>query len=83
MQSEHSLPVWEYNPLEQRWKNKIFTKQHHATDTNEFRVLTYNVWFSQMHQGIRFEGLCDILNKSQADIIGLQEGSSNFQSNLS
>ena len=68
-----SIPVWEYSKKGQGWTQKHSGKDRQPCYCDEFRVLTYNIWFSDKYQPIRFQGLCDILNKSEAHIIGLQE----------
>jgi hypothetical protein len=70
-----SIPLWEYSKEEHRWIQKQPDKDYKKSFSDEFRVLTYNIWFSDQYQPIRFHGLCDILNKSNAQIIGLQESS--------
>ena len=75
MEYTFSIPIWSYQSDEQKWKEKtMMNEEIHDYYPNEFRVLTYNIWFSNEYQPIRFQGLCDILKQSQADIIGLQEG---------
>ena len=72
-QEAFSIPVWEYSKEKQGWMQKQPDKNGPKTNYDEFRVLTYNIWFSDKYQPMRFQGLCDILNKSEAQVIGLQE----------
>ncbi len=75
-QGTFSIPLWEYNQQGQGWIQKQPDKECQRKNNNdEFRVLTYNIWFSDKYQPMRFQGLCDILNKSEAHVIGLQESS--------
>ncbi len=70
---EFSIPLWEYNKEGHGWLRKQFDKDRPNNDWDKFRVVTYNIWFSDKYQPHRFNSLCDILNKSNAQIIGLQE----------
>ncbi len=74
-QQELSIPLWEFNKERHAWLRKQHDKDCHTNDCDSFRVVTYNIWFSEKYQPLRFQGLCDILNKSDAQIIGLQESS--------
>ena len=53
---------------------KKFTSGDERISREALRVLSYNIWFSDKYQPTRFQGLCQILQESQADVIGLQEG---------
>jgi hypothetical protein len=70
-----SIPLWGYSKKEHRWVQKQLDKDHKKDHLDEFRVVTYNIWFSDQYQPMRFNGLCNILSKSDAHIIGLQESS--------
>jgi hypothetical protein len=72
-QQELSIPLWEFNKERHGWLQKQHENDHHTNDWDRFRVVTYNIWFSEKYQLLRFKGLCDILIKSDAQIIGLQE----------
>ena len=74
-QQELSIPLWEFNKESHGWLQKQHDKDYHTNDWDRFRVITYNIWFSEKYQPLRFKSLCDILNKSDAQIIGLQESS--------
>jgi hypothetical protein len=74
-QQELSIPLWAYNTEKHEWIPKQHDREHQKNDWNRFRVVSYNVWFSEEYQPMRFQSLCDILNKSDAQIIGLQESS--------
>ncbi|CAF3280726.1 unnamed protein product [Rotaria sp. Silwood2] len=75
---DFSIPLWEYNNQTYAWSQKSPYQNKTTIEWKYFRVLTYNIWFSKNYQSMRFNGLCDILNKSQPQIIGLQESSFNF-----
>jgi hypothetical protein len=68
------IPLWEYNKGRQIWSQKQQGTDYRKNNWDRFRVITYNLWFSDEFQPMRFSGLCDILYKSDAQIIGLQEG---------
>ncbi|CAF3025100.1 unnamed protein product [Rotaria sp. Silwood2] len=72
-EEEFSIPLWKYNREKKRWSQKQLDQNNSTIHLEKFRVVTYNVWFSGEYQSMRFKSLCDILNKSQAQIIGLQE----------
>jgi antibiotic biosynthesis monooxygenase (ABM) superfamily enzyme len=72
-QQVFSIPLWEYSKERQGWIQKQSDNNYQTNNWDGFRVLTYNIWFSDKYQPMRFKGLCDILNKSEAHIIGLQE----------
>ncbi len=72
-QQESSIPLWEYNKERHGWSQKQHDKDNEKSDWDRFRVVTYNIWFSDKYQPMRFKSLCDILNNSNAQIIGLQE----------
>jgi hypothetical protein len=74
-QGVFSIPLWEYSKIGRGWTHKQSGKDHQQSYCDEFRVLTYNIWFANQYQPMRFQGLCDILSKSDAHIIGLQESS--------
>jgi endonuclease/exonuclease/phosphatase family metal-dependent hydrolase len=74
-QEAFSIPFWEYNREAHGWIQKQPDKYYQKNHWDGFRVLTYNIWFSDKYQPMRFKGLCDILNRSDAHIIGLQESS--------
>jgi hypothetical protein len=74
MQQEiYSIPLWGYNKEIHQWSQQQYDKDYQKNDWDRFRVVTYNIWFSDKYQPHRFNSLCDILNKSNAQIIGLQE----------
>jgi len=75
IQQELSIPMWEYNKEKHGWLQKQYDKDYRKSNWDKFRVVTYNIWFSEKYQPMRFKSLCDILNKSDAQIIGLQESS--------
>ncbi|CAF1114629.1 unnamed protein product [Rotaria sp. Silwood1] len=81
-EEEFSIPLWEYNQQSQRWSQKQPGQYNSTLHWDKFRVVTYNIWFSEDYQPIRFRSLCDILNKSQAQIIGLQEMTANILQQL-
>ncbi|CAF1492393.1 unnamed protein product [Rotaria sordida] len=81
-EEEFSIPLWEYNKERQRWLQKQPDQNNQTIYWEKFRVITYNIWFSENYQPIRFNSLCDILNKSQAQIIGLQEMTTNILQQL-
>ena len=72
-QQEASIPLWEYNKEKHGWIQKQYDRDYQKNDWDRFRVVTYNIWFSEKYQPLRFNSLCDILCKSDAQIIGLQE----------
>lgn len=76
MTEESSIPLWTYCSDQKQWKQKTISMTFYPTEneTEALRVLTYNIWFSNEYQPLRFQGLCHILNHSAADVIGLQEG---------
>lgn len=78
MQQAFSIPLWRYSKEKHAWLPGQPDNSDQKSRLNEFRVLTYNVWFSLKYQPMRFQGLCDILNRSDAQIIGLQESSCFF-----
>ena len=49
-------------------------EESNGNQLGEFRVSTYNIWFDDQYQPMRFQSLCNILSQSEAEIIGLQEG---------
>jgi len=75
LQQELSIPLWEYNQERHGWLRRQHDTDHQKSEWNRFRVVTYNIWFSEKYQPMRFQSLFDILNKSDAQIIGLQESS--------
>ena len=75
---ELSIPLWQYNTEKYGWAQKQYDSGDPKYDWDRFRVVTYNIWFDNIYQPIRFNSLCDILNKSNAQIIGLQESSCFF-----
>lgn len=75
MDDEIVIPLWNYDGNRKRWQETRINNQFHGDPISEFQVLTYNVWFANKYQPMRFENLCDVLNKSQAHVIGLQESS--------
>lgn len=77
-EEEISIPLWEYNRQKHKWLQKQFDKDYEKNSCEKFRVVTYNIWFSKNYQPMRFNALCDILNKSNAQIIGLQESLNYF-----
>ncbi|CAF3418826.1 unnamed protein product [Rotaria sp. Silwood2] len=79
---DFSIPLWEYNNQTYAWSQKSPYQNKTTIEWKYFRVLTYNIWFSKNYQPMRFNGLCDILNKSQAQIIGLQEMTKNILQQL-
>lgn len=81
MENEITLPIWSYQQNSRKWEARKINDDPQGNHLGEFRVLTYNVWFSNEHQPMRFQGLCHLLQQSQADIIGLQEGLLNLHRN--
>ncbi|CAF3118352.1 unnamed protein product [Rotaria sp. Silwood2] len=81
-QQEFSIPLWEYNKEKQKWLQKQYDNNNQMNNWNKFRVVTYNIWFSDDYQPMRFNSLCDILNRSEAQIIGLQEMTTNILQHL-
>lgn len=73
IQQQSTIPLWEYDEQKHAWKPKESKKYSSGCSWEKFRVLTYNIWFSDKYQPMRFQSLCDILSKSNAQIIGLQE----------
>lgn len=61
---------WEENSLDflnaENKKNSIDEKM-------KLRVVTYNIWFDSFEKAKRLNFLIDLLEKDQADIVGLQE----------
>ncbi|CAM2697093.1 unnamed protein product [Rotaria socialis] len=80
---EFSIPLWEYNKQKREWAPKQRGQNSQTHTCENFRVVSYNIWFSEDYQPTRFNSLCDILNKSQAQIIGLQEMTKNILQQLS
>ncbi|CAF3791537.1 unnamed protein product [Rotaria magnacalcarata] len=80
---EFSIPLWEYNKQKHEWTLKQHGQNNRTHTWENFRVVSYNIWFSEDYQPTRFNSLCDILNKSQAQIIGLQEMTKNILQQLS
>lgn len=74
-QQESSIPLWEYSQERHGWFEKQYDKDNQKSNWDRFRVVTYNIWFSEKYQPLRFKSLCGILNRSDAQIIGLQESS--------
>ncbi|CAF1272631.1 unnamed protein product [Rotaria sordida] len=72
-EEEFAIPLWEYNNERYTWSQKPHYQNKSTSHWKNFRVLTYNIWFSKNYQPMRFNSLCDILNKSEAQIISLQE----------
>ena len=72
-QEVYSIPLWKYNEQSQVWSSERSDQKQSTVRWDKFSVVTYNIWFAKDYQSLRFDGLCDILNKSQAQIIGLQE----------
>ena len=70
-----SIPLWEYGKEGQGWTQRQPGKDQQENQWEEFRVVTYNIWFSDQYQPMRFNSLCEILKKSDAHIIALQESS--------
>lgn len=75
-QQVYSLPMWTFKKDKQIWIQTQGITDQPKKCYEQIRVVTYNIWFSDKYQPMRFENLCQILNQSQAQIIGLQE--SNF-----
>jgi hypothetical protein len=71
---DFAIPLWEYNREKHIWSQKQQGIDYGKSDWDRFRVVTYNLWISDKFQPMRFRGLCDILSKSKAQVIGLQEG---------
>ena len=69
----YSIPLWWYKKDQQSWIQIQPNGNQSKKIIEEFRVVTYNIWFSEKYQPMRFESLCQILNQSNAQIIGLQE----------
>jgi hypothetical protein len=72
-QQEFSIPLWEFNKERHGWSQRQYDTVGPSKNWDGFRVVTYNIWFSDKYQPMRFKSLCDILNRSNAQIIGLQE----------
>ncbi|CAF0897228.1 unnamed protein product [Rotaria sordida] len=79
---EFSIPLWKYNKEKHEWREKQDNENNPTIYLDKFRVVTYNIWFSDEYQPMRFNSLCNILNKSQAQIIGLQEMTPNILQQL-
>ncbi|UJR13368.1 hypothetical protein I4U23_000385 [Adineta vaga] len=74
---ERPLPLWEFNKEKHGWSQRQYDTIGPKNDWKQFRVLSYNIWFAEQYQPMRFKSLCDILNRSDAQIIGLQEMTQN------
>lgn len=72
-QNVHSIPLWWYKKDQQSWIQIQPNGNQSKKAIEEFRVVTYNIWFAEKYQPMRFNSLCQILNQSKAQIIGLQE----------
>lgn len=72
-QQVYSIPFWWYKKDQQTWIPIQSNANSSTKLIDEFRVVTYNIWFADKYQPMRFHSLCEILNQSQAQIIGLQE----------
>lgn len=68
-----NIPLWGYSAKKRKWREVAKVDTIPENSSNDFRVLTYNVWFSNEYQPMRFQGLCNVLEKSEAQITGLQE----------
>ena len=73
MQQVYSIPLWAFKADKQVWIQTQAMTDQPKKRYEEFRVVTYNIWFSDKYQPTRFDNLCQILNQSKAQIIGLQE----------
>ena len=74
IEDKTSITLWEYNHDKRQWREKVLTKESNGNQVGEFRVSTYNIWFNNQYQPMRFQSLCNILSQSEAEVIGLQEG---------
>ncbi|CAF1116351.1 unnamed protein product [Adineta steineri] len=82
-QQETSIPLWKYDKERHGWSQKqCSTTDSSNKEWSQFRVVTYNVWFSDKYQPMRVQNLCDILNKSNAQVIALQEMTKNILQHL-
>ncbi|CAF0895085.1 unnamed protein product [Adineta ricciae] len=81
-QQEWTLPLWQYRKEKHEWSERQYDTGTPRNIWNQFRVVTYNIWFSEQYQPMRFQSLCDILHRSDAQIIGLQEMTPNILKHL-
>lgn len=72
--TDMTTPLWTFHRESQRWMEKQFTSGDERISRQALRLLSYNIWFSNKYQARRFQGLCQILDESHTDVIGLQEG---------
>ena len=73
-QTESVIPLWKYSDERSQWTQHISGGHHNGDVEPALSVLTFNIWFSDRYQPMRFHGLCKILEQSRAQVIGLQEG---------
>ena len=43
------------------------------SDSGELRIMTWNVWFNSLAQGVRMMSILDTIEEYAPDIIGFQE----------
>ena len=78
-QGESVIPLWRYDDEQRQWMRHISGGHQNQSAEQALSVLTFNIWFSDRYQPMRFHGLCKILEQSHAQVIGLQEGSFSLQ----
>lgn len=69
------LPIWAYDEHVRRWipKDSVISRSRKPYVQTSLRVVTYNIWFSRVHQPLRLQRLNALLLKSGAHVICMQE----------
>lgn len=72
------MSVWHYDTIVRKWSSIDPSALPYGRPQNQrsLRVVTYNIWLDRRHQPLRFQHLSAILQRSEAQIICLQESRS-------
>lgn len=78
-----SIPTYKFDKEDNNWISIDTRTEVKNRDTSQFSIITYNVLFSTFENNkeqsnARVQKIIEILNNSNADIIGLQEVTQSF-----
>lgn len=68
--SVRELEPWGFDPIAGAWRPEV---SYSAADTGSLRLVTFNLWFDELHWAERLDAALRLVEKCRPDLIGLQE----------